>query len=404
MVRVSPQSSPEELWAEVERLRHATAEERTRLAVAESQARKLEGENERLREKTRFVEELSQRVRAANEKLEILTSLTKELASFDLDGVLEVCVQRIPFLVGARCASVYLYDRAAELLTLKHHTHGREIDRTVQLTSGSLMAHALRTREVLCIDDLGRFRAAQAEQPFSRPYQSEYETSSCVVAPLVAAGEVEGILNLTDRFDQRPFDPEQHLGLIRQASELLAVSLRNARLFETVTRAARMCSLTAIRNRQAFFEDLAVEAKRARRYGHPLAVVAVDLSGLRLINANAGHQAGDRVLAEVAALLERNVRDVDLVGRTGGAEFGVLLPEQTTEGARVVAARLVRLFEARSQAADAEVQGWFGIAAQPGGAAEPDFDLFQKALDALSEARARGDKVGWGPEATPEED
>ena len=57
------------------------------------------------------MEELAERVRSANEKLEILTSLTKELASFDLDGVLEVAVQRIPYLVGARFASVYLSDR-----------------------------------------------------------------------------------------------------------------------------------------------------------------------------------------------------------------------------------------------------------------------------------------------------
>lgn len=229
-----------------------------------------------------------------------------------------------------------------------------------------------------------------------------------MVAPLVAAGEVEGVLNLTDRFDQRPFDPEEHLGLIRQASELLAVSLRNARLFESVTRAARMCSLTGIRNRQAFFEDLAVEVKRARRYGHPLAVVAVDLSGIRLINANVGHQAGDRVLAEIARLLERNVRDVDGVGRTGGTEFGVLLPEQTTAGAQVVAHRLEKLLnEARFDVAgpsEVAVDAAFGIAEQPSGVDQPDFDLFQKALDALSRARARGEKVGWGPEPAPEED
>ncbi len=392
MVRITRQSKKEELWGEVERLRRAVDQDRNRLAVVESEAVRLRGENQRLREKTRFVEELSVRARAANEKLEILTSLTKELASFDVDGVLEVCVQRIPYLVGARCASVYLLDRRRDVLTLKHHTHGREIDRTVPLgDSTSLMARAVRTGEVLCIDDLA---AAADELP--RPYQERYRTSSCVVAPLIAAGEVEGVFNLTDRFDERPFDPSEHLGLIRQACELLAVSLRNARLFDEVTRAARTDSLTGLRNRQAFSEDLEVEVKRAQRYENALAVVACKVSGIGLINGNYGHQAGDQVLARVGRLLVDNVRDVDAVGRTGGAEFGVLLPEQRTEGALVVARRLSKILEeARFEVGDTScaLQVAFGIGEyRREGTGE---DLLQQALAALRRARSAGEAIGW---------
>lgn len=397
MIRITRQSKKDELWSEVERLRRAVDQDRTRLAVIESEALRLRGENERLREKARFVEELTARAKAANEKLEILTSLTKELASFDVDGVLEVCVQRIPYLVGARCASVYLHDRARATLTLKHHTHGREIDRVVPIgpESSSLMAVAVRSREVLCIDDVGDFRPVAAGE-LARPYQENYRTASCVVAPLIAAGEVEGVLNLADRFDERPFDPGEHLGLIRQACELLAVSLRNARLFDEVTRAARTDSLTGLRNRQAFSEDLEVEVKRALRYENPLAVLACKVSGVRLINANYGHQAGDQVLARVGRLLVGNVRDVDLVGRTGGAEFGIILPEQRVEGALVVARRLSKLLsEARFEVGDARcaLQVTFGIGDyRREGTGE---DLLQRALTLLGRARDIGEAIGW---------
>lgn len=176
---LTPESSPAELWAEVARLRSARDHARTQRAVLESEAERLREENARLAERAQFVESLSRKARETNEKLEILTSLTRELASFDLDGVLEVCVKRIPFLVGARFASVYLYDAANQRLVLRHHTHGREIDGEVDLQANpdSLMARAVRSGETLCIGDL------ETQADLSRPHRARYQTSSCLITP-----------------------------------------------------------------------------------------------------------------------------------------------------------------------------------------------------------------------------
>lgn len=397
MVKISRQSKKEELWSEVERLRQASDQARNRSAILQSETAKLRAENERLQERTRFVEELSERARATNEKLEILTSLTKELASFDLDGVLEVCVQRIPFLVGARYASVYLYDRAGQRLVLKHHTHDREINHDVELSENpdSLMAVAIRDKRTLCIDDVGHFMTNDGQTP-NRPHEERYQTSSCVVAPLIAAGEVEGVLNLADRFDNRPFDAKGQLGLIRQACELLAVSLRNARLFDAVQQAARSDSLTGLINRQFFLETLGIEVKRAHRYENQLSTVGCRIEGLALINSNHGHRTGDQIIQAVGQVLAGNVRDVDIVGRTGGTEFGIILPEQTLEGALVVARRLAtKMSEARFPIGDLEqsIQATFGVAQyqRVGSGAE----LFQSALEILATAREAGEPVGW---------
>ena len=398
MLNVSRTSKKEDLWREVERLRQAADQEKNRTAVLKSQADTLREENSRLVERTRFMEELSERVRSANEKLEILTSLTKELASFDLDGVLEVAVQRIPYLVGARFASVYLYDRMEDQLILKHHTHGREIDRVVKLADAptSLMAIAVQDKKTLCIDDLGDWKTRTGRP--RRPHQERYETSSCVVAPLIAAGDVEGVLNLADRFDHRPFDHEDQLNLIQQACELLAVSLRNARLFEEVEQAARTCSLTGLLNHQAFIHQLDIEVKRAHRYENRLAVLTFRLHGLQLVNANFGHQKGDELIQGAARLLGRNVRDVDICGRTGGTEFGIMLPEQPLEGAMVVAERLSRLMAEGKHGVDAspyDVKATCGVAVyqRKGSGTE----LLRDALVALAKAREAGEPIGQGP-------
>lgn len=388
---VTPESTADELWAEVARLRSARDHARTQRAVLESEAERLRAENERLAEKANFVEELSRRARETNEKLEILTSLTKELASFDLDGVLEVCVQRIPFLVGARFASVYLYEPARERLVLRHHTHGREIDGEVDLEAnpGSLMARAVRSRQTLCISDL------EAEADVSRPHRARYATSSCLVTPLVAGDQVQGVLNLTDRFDKRPFDAGAPLDVIHQACELLAVSLRNARLFDEIQAAARTDRVTGVINRYGFLETLGVEVKRAQRYGHPLGMLAVHLGGLRLVNANHGHLLGDQLLRQGAQALRGSVRDVDVVGRTGGATFGVLLPEQQLPGARTVAQRLAASLGGASYRVgdvDLELPATLGLAVL--GAEETAEAFHQRALEALEVARAQGDRVG----------
>lgn len=391
---LSSESDPAELWAEVSRLRSARDHARTQQAVLESEAERLRAENARLSERATFVEQLSQKARQTNEKLEILTSLTRELASFDLDGVLEVCVKRIPFLVGARFASVYLLDAEQQRLVLRHHTHGREIDGEVDLQANpdSLMARAVATRETLCIGDL------ESEADLSRPHRAHYSTSSCLITPLVAGGEVQGVLNLADRFDQRPFDKDAPLGVIRQACELLAVSLRNAQLFDEIQRAARTDRVAGVINRYGFLETLGLEVKRAQRYGHPLALLAIHLGGLRLVNANYGHLRGDRLLRLGAQALKKGVRDVDVVGRTGGASFGILLPNQERSGARVVAERLASTLGTASytlEGVEHPLPLTLGLAVLREG---DDAETFQqRAHEALEQARAQGQGLGELP-------
>ena len=90
---------------------------------------------------------------------------------------------------------------------------------------------------------------------------------------------------------------------------------------------ARRDALTGLLNRHAFFESGVAETGRARRYGHPLGIVFLDLDGFKRLNDTRGHKVGDLALKAVGSALARTLRDTDIVARLGGDEFAVVLPE-----------------------------------------------------------------------------
>ncbi len=105
--------------------------------------------------------------------------------------------------------------------------------------------------------------------------------------------------------------------------------------------------LTGVLNRQALIGRIAAELERASRYGRPLSLVLVDLDHFKRVNDTHGHSAGDTVLREFAAVLQANVRAVDVVGRYGGEEFMLVLPETDADAAATMAEKLRRVVAGR---------------------------------------------------------
>ncbi len=107
----------------------------------------------------------------------------------------------------------------------------------------------------------------------------------------------------------------------------LALGLRRVSLYHQVQEMAIQDGLTGLFVRRYFLERLEEEVARAHRRQTSLAFLMVDLDHFKRINDTYGHLVGDRVLREVSHLIRRSVREMDLVGRYGGEEFGVALPE-----------------------------------------------------------------------------
>jgi two-component system cell cycle response regulator len=148
--------------------------------------------------------------------------------------------------------------------------------------------------------------------------------------------------------------------------------------------------LTELPNRRGATRQIDVLLSRARRHGHQLALLIIDADRFKAVNDRHGHAVGDVVLRELAARLRERVRREDVVGRWGGEEFVVALPETTPDGAAAVAESLREAVAASAITADRvalDVTVSIGVASWTG--QELD-DLVARADRALYVAKAAG--------------
>lgn len=124
---------------------------------------------------------------------------------------------------------------------------------------------------------------------------------------------------------------------------------------------AEIDQLTQVLNRHGFNRVLERESKRSIRHQSPLSIILLDLDDFKHINDHYGHNTGDRVLHEIAGFLNFWVRDTDIIGRWGGEEFAILLPETNLAQASGVADKLCRRMAAQPLYEAGRVTGSFGV-------------------------------------------
>jgi len=116
---------------------------------------------------------------------------------------------------------------------------------------------------------------------------------------------------------------------------------------EEIKRLSNTDPLTGLSSRRYLEEQMGVEFKRAVRYNHSLSMLMVDLDHFKKINDTLGHLAGDKVLSEVGRRLGKAVRETDFIGRYGGEEFVVILPETHASDAAQIAEKMRELIAER---------------------------------------------------------
>jgi two-component system, cell cycle response regulator len=167
----------------------------------------------------------------------------------------------------------------------------------------------------------------------------------CSVVPLMLGTRTIGIIYL-DRRTGYARDRE----LLEVFASQAAAAIQNALLYELAT----TDPLTGVYVRGFAAQQLEHSIKRSLRRGDPVSLLMIDLDCFKAVNDNHGHLVGDRALAAVGELLKIAVRDTDIIGRYGGDEFLVILPDTPPAGALIVANRL--LARAENLAVDATGQ------------------------------------------------
>jgi diguanylate cyclase (GGDEF)-like protein len=152
---------------------------------------------------------------------------------------------------------------------------------------------------------------------------------------------VRGLEAGADDYLTKPFNPAELVARINTGVRVLELERSLKKANDEIRTLSITDQLTGCYNRLYMAERMDPEIKRAKRYCHWLSVIMCDLDHFKKVNDNYGHQVGDAVLKEFAAIIKNSIRNgVDWAVRYGGEEFVILLPETDLDGAKVVAERL----------------------------------------------------------------
>jgi diguanylate cyclase (GGDEF)-like protein len=253
-----------------------------------------------------------------------------------------------------------------------------------------LLGFIIRTGVSLCITgcdpEIERWFGAE---PFG---EGEQPTGSLLAVALCAGGQPIGALSIQAEASNAYTSAD--LDALEMLAATAVIAIQNARLFGRVQQLATLDPLTGVANRRHFLELAHHEMERAKRYHHPLSLLMIDVDHFKQLNDTYGHLAGDQALQAIAARLRDNLRENDIIGRFGGEEFVVLLPETGLEQALHVAERLRGAIGAQPVATD---EGEVGVSVSIGVAScecarQPLSveQLLERADDALYVAKRRG--------------
>jgi diguanylate cyclase (GGDEF)-like protein len=288
--------------------------------------------------------------------IEIIQAQT-EIAKLGLDlgEVIAFVADRVQQLTGAGGAIVELAEgddmvyRAAA--GMAHRQLGLRLKR-----QGSMSGLCVEQGQPLRCDD------SETDPRVDREACRRVGLRSMVCAPLNHNGTTVGVLKIAspvaDAFSAR------HIQILGLMSDLIAAAMFHAVQYETseLYHKATHDALTGLANRALFYDRLRQCVALARRKSGQVGILNLDMDGLKPINDQLGHRAGDAAIREIAQRISRGSRESDTVARLGGDEFGVILPEvMDRDSATSLAQRIadeIRLpfrFEDKSVPLDASI-------------------------------------------------
>lgn len=184
---------------------------------------------------------------------------------------------------------------------------------------------------------LGGYRSSDCERFFSASLAKK--PASVVIAPLVRREKYLGSLNLgsyrSDRFVQG-----MATDFIEHIASVISICLENNLNVETMRRTSLVDPLTGVNNRRFLEQRIEEELDRSQRTREPLSCLFLDIDYFKRINDGYGHQAGDHVLAAVATVIKKQLRNNDVLARYGGEEFVALLSQSDNKHTVEIAERI----------------------------------------------------------------
>ncbi len=329
---------------------------------------------------------------------ELLFDIFQEVSSaLRAEEIFQTLVRRVGQALSLSHCSFVLTSPGAQ--------HGRVVavyenpsvrDMRVELSHYPEIQEALRTERPVVIEDVREHPLFASIRDKWDLQAVEVNIRSAVALPVFVQGTPAGVFFLRTREG----DPEltsRDIALAdtiaKAASKVLENEERRAAMFRRQLNAGALDVLTGCASLDALDRRLRDEYERARRYRLRFCLVVLDVDHFRVLNDRLGTQAGDRVLADLGQILQRELRSPDFVARYGGDEFALVLPETDARGARNFVQRLTSVVSKHAfPDLGGEHPGFSaGVVSFPHPEALRPEDLFALADAALAKAKSSAD-------------
>jgi diguanylate cyclase (GGDEF)-like protein len=309
--------------------------------------------------------------------LEKFVDLGRQLAETrELEPLLERAMDMALDFMCAEYGYLVLVDNQGALdIRVCCNKNGKTLEKPEKQISHTILQKVITSGEALRIADA--FSSIDSESV------ADLQLCSVLCVPLISRGRILGAIYIENRSEIDLFQ-EDDLNLLEYFAALAAVAIENAILndeleTQVTARTAELAhandllrkeievriqaekklhelaitdSLTGLYNRRHFFELAEQELTRAQRYQRTFSIILMDLDNLKSINDQHGHLMGDRAMKIVAKCIHENSRGVDNVGRYGGDEIIILVPETPVPYAKQLAERLCQVIATQAEVLD----------------------------------------------------
>lgn len=267
--------------------------------------------------------------------IEINTIITNSL---EKEEVLSRILFQVKRLLNCQTSSILLVDKEINMLGFAYL--GKEEDsealKDTKLRMGEGIAGIVwENGAPVVIND------AASDPRFSdrADKKAKSSTYSLIAVPLIVNGEIIGVMEAINKIDGE--FTSYDLSIMQFISTQSAIAIKNADLYDM----AISDGLTKLYISKYFRERLYEEWQRSKRGKASLTLAMMDIDHFKNINDTYGHQAGDQMLKEIAEIIRKNCRAIDIPSRYGGEEFAIILPETSQDQAHIFLERLRTLIE-----------------------------------------------------------
>lgn len=268
-------------------------------------------------------------------ELQLIARMSRALSTqLSLRALCQTVCREVRRVMDAPLFCVWLLTQDGTALRSEYRLHyDRELDADDQPLRGALLERAMDLGQPLVRNSL-----TQEERQTLTSGDDGFSVQSVTMAPLGAGAQCLGVIAALS-FRPGAYD-ESSARLLGAIAEQMTAAVRNARLFGEAQSRAERDPLTNLFHHRHLTTRLSAELERARAGNYSVAVLMIDIDDFKAVNDTYGHPAGDAALKQLADVLRETCRRQDVIGRYGGDEFMVILPESRREQAQQVVERV----------------------------------------------------------------